>query len=44
MCSKCNKERDCSCNEPVKCGCNFTLELLCSTYTGSKLEPLNIEA
>ena len=43
MCDKC-KRKKCSCNEPKLCGCKSNLELLCTHYSGPKLEPLNIEA
>ena len=44
MCNKCNKPKDCSCNEPILKGCLEKLELLCTYYSGPKLDPLNIEA
>lgn len=42
MCDKC-KRKKCSCNEPILKGCSNNQELLCTHYSGLKLEPLNIE-
>ena len=43
MCDKCNTKK-CSCNEPKLKGCSNNQELLCTYYSGAKLEPLNIES
>lgn len=41
-CNKC-KTNKCSCNKVEFCGCQTKIDLLCSLYTGKKLDALNIE-
>lgn len=40
----CNEHTHCGCKKPELCGCKTKVDLLCSFYSGTELQPLNIES